>query len=717
MEQLGVVLPKPMSLPHPQGIGTLNEGPVKIISTKPVTGGVNSYGIVVKILAIVAIILVVIPLIKVFKHVYSHFRTHYDTIKEVRANLGQNRLQALQKALPEEDFVPEDLHINRAEYRILLEKGNAFDDIEETVDCLISGEEIPSLDREFYVIAEGRQRFEAEYRSEYLRVFRLARQVNVDMDEIERLAEKAKGHRNLERFLLNDGTLGNDPKAPAFRAGMELIRFRVGLIFNEPIIEELNAIKYAIEKAPKEGLEPYLQQEVRERLDRLQQCASYRLLLKLEGRHIPVVRSIQDLSIAIRLDSHGIEQLHLLGGNYLEIIKEDRGEIPEEGQATYLANALDDIIGKYHWSYKIESFVDKLLVWVRYPDKTSMAARSHNPDTALDYNSYQVGNHDMAYGNYAIGGHQMRAIYGPTPTSDHLLQAQLEAQREIGGIHLQHNLEHPAFSPGDLVRTEYLMSVEKDYPETFRLMSTPLDGSGWSLRGEAGDYFKAYDSVEEFFLKYGTFAFRNRKENPAQSFAELEGNSHRIMEGRGDNGFYIGPQVMSDKQFRLAFASASRAFSHVDPHVEDHRKRLTKALQVGVQGFIAVGAMIKTLKDSYREADVAEFQEAVFKASFGQACKLDIDRGIVLNVMTRIYFQMAAGKDLTEDDISEIIGTVIGRAELVSGRTIISDRYQPLSDALRLIGRNQQNVRKALQDYIQEGFGVNPADLDYQSSS
>ena len=85
--------------------------------------------------------------------------------------------------------------------------------------------------------------------------------------------------------------------------------------------------------------------------------------------------------------------------------------------------------------------------------------------------------------------------------------------------------------------------------------------------------------------------------------------------------------------------------------------------------------------------------------------------------MTRVYFQMAAGKDLTGDDISEIIGTVVGRAELVSGRTIISDRYQPLSDALRLIGDNQENVQSALQDYIQDGFGVDPRLLNYQSSS
>lgn len=671
MERLGETFQCMMGRPaHDLGIGTLGGHSVQIISSTPVSGGVGSYGTILKILAIIAIVFIAIPLIRVFKHFYSYFQTHYQMMEDIRGNLAENRLEALKKALPDRGWVPDDIHID------------------------------PSI-----------------YREEYTRIHQFSRENEVEIEEIQRLAEKAKGHRNLERFVLKDGIFGEDPESPKFKAGMEIVRFYIGRIYDHSVLEELNQIKLAIENAPKEGLEGYLQKEVRERLDRLHQSTIYRILDRTEGRANPVVCVIQDLSVAIRLDSHGIEQLRALGKDYLDIVRKERGDVPEREQATYLADALDDVISKHHWSYKIESLFDKLLVWVRYPEKTSMAAKSHSPDTALDYNSYQVGNHDMAYGDYSFVGRQMKAIHGPTPTSDHLLQAQLDAQRAIGGIHLQHNLEHPAFSTGDLVRTEYLMGVERDYPETFRLMSTPLDGPGWSLRGEAGEYFMDYETVEEFFLKYGTYAFANRMENPARSFDELEGIAHRTTEGRRDNGFYIGPHVMSDEQFRLAFAYASRAFSHVEPEQEEHHKRLTKALQVGVQGFIAVGAMIQTLKDAYPDAEEEQLQEMVFKASFGQACKLDIDRGVVLNVMTRVYFQMAAGKDLTEDDISEIIGTVVGRAELVSGRTIISDRYQPLSDALRLIGNDQENVRSALQDYIREGFGVDPRVLDYQSSS
>ncbi len=664
----------------------------------------------------IAILLIAVPLFFAFKAVYSRIRSHTDEMEIIRGNLAEGRLKALQEALPETSLTQDDLTLNQMDYQKLISKGFTLETINERVATLLEGGEISEPQEEFYAIAQG-IRVCGALRDEALsRLEKLWAKVDVEFEVIEDLAQRGRSRRNLEQFLIREGTFGTDPRSEAFKAGMELIQYQIGVSQNKDILDKVNAIREAIANAPKgEGLEFYLQKEVRERIDILMQTPSYELLLKLEGRKNLFVRFVQELSVAIRLESHGIKQLHLLGAKYLEKVKEDRGELPSSGRANYLANALDDVIGKHHWSYKIESLFDKLLVYARYPEKTAMARISHQPNRALDYNSYQVGNHDMAYGNYSLGGGRMRAINGPTPTSDHLLQGQLDAQSEIGAIHLQHNLEHPSFSRGDLARIEYLMSVEEKYPESFRLISTPLDGPAWRLDESVGEYFTDYSTAGEFFLKYGTFAFYGRQENPAKDFAQLQGDVHRKMEGREDNGFYIGPEVMSDEQFRLAFECAAEAFECGNLENEPEKKRLTKALQVGVQGFIAVGAMIKTLKDVYPDPDKAE--EALLKASFGQACKLDIDRGVVLNVITRVYFQVAAGKELDEQAIAEIIGTVIGRAELVSGRTIISDRYQPLSDALRLIGQNEENVRAALQKYLREGFDIDSEALAYQSSS
>ena len=379
----------------------------------------------------------------------------------------------------------------------------------------------------------------------------------------------------------------------------------------------------------------------------------------------------------------------------------------EKGRAEYLADTLDATIGRYHISYKIESLFDKFLVWARYPEKTRMAALSHSPKTALQYNSYEVGNFDMAYGDYQLGKQKVRAIHGPTPTADRLLEGQLDTLKERKGVHLQHNLEHPGFAPGDLVRIRHLRSVEEKYPETFRLLSTPLDGVAWKLRGEAGNYFTDFETPNEFFLKYGHFAFTNEMTKPPERFQDLSGEAHRAQKTtKRDNGFYVGEKNLTDDQFRDAFKYASEGFAGA--RLAD-QKRDSRALQVGAQGFIAVGALAKTLKDTGAHPD------ELLNASFGQACKLDIDRGVVMNVMTRTLFALATGEEIDEAFIAETIGVVVGRAELVSGRTIIIDRYQPLSDALRLIGNHENGTRQAIKSYLAESIGVNLGDLKFES--
>ena len=71
---------------------------------------------------------------------------------------------------------------------------------------------------------------------------------------------------------------------------------------------------------------------------------------------------------------------------------------------------------------------------------------------------------------------------------------------------------------------------------------------------------------------------------------------------------------------------------------------------------------------------------------------------------------------MSEKSINETIGIVIGRAEMAAGRTIIADRYQPLSDVLRLIGKDELRVKNALRSYMHEAFGVDtPAHLSFET--
>lgn len=709
MEQIGPS--RDVAVPASQAV--LNQSN-RFCLPPPVQGGIKSYGSIIGVIASIAIVvlLIAVPLFYVFKAVYSKIQTNQEVIEKVQMNLAENRFQALQRVSPKMLFSREDFRIGGAEYQALLGKGCSQEQIVRELQSLLQGGALDRCPEELHRLAEKERKLDFLTFGDQHRFQSNLVKSGLSEHEILTLAEEGKATRHLKAFLLKKGCLGSDPKSERFKAVKELVQFGINYANFETDALEINQVIEAIQEAPKENLEAYLQTNVRERLDRLQKSLAYQVLLEIEGRKHPFVRAVQDLSIALRLEAHGIEQLQDLGARYIKQVKEELGPIHGGGTITYLAQALDETIGKYHWSYKIESLFDKLLVYRRFPEKTAMATLSHQPDRALEYNSYRVGNFDMAIGDYELGEQKMRAIHGPTPTSDQLLIAQLEAQKEVGGIHLQHNLEHPAFSRGDRTRIEYLLEVEKTFPKTFRLMSTPLDGPAMRLEGESGDYFASCQTVSDFFLKYGTYAFTGKMGTLPEDFSELKGEAHRRVDSRGDNGFYLGKEVMSDQQFRLAFRYAAKAFQFVSVTREKEKKRQVRALQVGLQGFLAVGAMVKTLQDAYQTP--AEAEEGLLKATFGQACKLDIDRGVILNVMTRVYFQLAAGKALSEEDISEIIGTVVGRAELVSGRTIIFDRYQPLSDTLRLIGANEEAVTAALKLYLREGFDVDGTALGFE---
>lgn len=728
---------------------------IQIINSTPVQGGVYSYGTVLGIISsiVIAVLLslhLIPPLGKRVLRTVDCIRTHRTELKDAREKLTENRLEALKKALPSDLSSDLKKHLDGIEGQedlaILKRAGYTPNRVKNVVKHLVplfvkdvwkerlvstnpevneqishieadtphaflkKARQIPQLGSTVALLSLALKAYEEKKQTHSLEEAQKILPVS-KQERLLQLVPLALEVREIEIFLRSKGTLGKDMETPQFQAGVDFLKMQVERVRDENFLSNLQDVIEGIRNPYDEGCEQALQKEVREKLDQVIRSGVYRKLLNRHGRENSLMALIQNLAGAFRLESKGMQELENLGQLYLSKVKKERGTLSEKGQSTYLSDAMDDAIGKHHWSYKIESFFDKLLVLVRYPEKTMMSYIGHQPDTALEYNSYKVGNCDMAYGDYSFGGRSMRALLGPTPTGDDLFVAQLDAMQETGGIHLQHNLEHPGFSKGDLKRVQYLMDLEQKYPQTFRLFSTPLDGKAWSLRGEVGEYFKDYKSVEEFFLKFGTFAFTNRLESPVSSFHELQGEAHRKMEGKGDNGFYIGKDVMTDQQVQLAFKYASEAFDHAEPSNGGCR-RLTRALQVGVEGMLAVGAVVKTLKD----AEPDKVEEAVWQATFGQACKLDIDRGIVMNVMTRVYFDLIGGKKMSEKSINETIGIVIGRAEMAAGRTIIADRYQPLSDVLRLIGKDELRVKNALRSYMHEAFGVDtPAHLSFET--
>lgn len=106
-------------------------------------------------------------------------------------------------------------------------------------------------------------------------------------------------------------------------------------------------------------------------------------------------------------------------------------------------------------------------------------------------------------------------------------------------------------------------------------------------------------------------------------------------------------------------------------NVKGHNKAKLLAFNTA----LAVQAILKTAqRDAY----------------MGQACKQDIDRGVLLNVMTILFFDALGNKPLTEKRVQQIVGIVLGRAGIVDDRKILKGRYEALSDLLHIIAKDPE---------------------------
>jgi len=487
---------------------------------------------------------------------------------------------------------------------------------------------------------------------------------------IDSLAIEGCHFQNIEQFLIGKGIFGKDPSNSTFQAGLFLLNQQLGSIRDKQLIA---GFYFLIESLRNSTDEDQFGFHVGRQIRNLASLASfspiYQELNEQFGRSNVYVSLLQDLCSTLHMRVPGARELRQLGGLYLNQIQEKHGPIPEEGKkVTYLAKAMDEALEK-HKKFSFESFKDKALT--------------------------DRGNFDIGVGCFQLGNRSIQAAFGPIHKSDQAFEAHLASLKERGGIHLHQGLVD---SP------ESLRKLEGKYPSVLRVFSMPLDGITSKLSGKKRDYFLDFKTPEEFLLKYTKFALCNQTEEDASykapTIRALTGDSHLHIAENNDNGFYFSRDVMSTHQFRLGFEKAAQAFTHVDPAQED-KERVAHALQLGAQGFLTVGAIVKTLQDL-----PVDRRDDFMTATFKQAFERNVDRGIVMNVLTEVYFHLLSGEPLSEDVMKEMIGTVIARAELIVGHEVTLSDYQMLSDLLRMIGADENRVRGALQDYLREGFDV-----------
>ncbi|GAB4185061.1 MAG: hypothetical protein Tsb0015_01700 [Simkaniaceae bacterium] len=125
-------------------------------------------------------------------------------------------------------------------------------------------------------------------------------------------------------------------------------------------------------------------------------------------------------------------------------------------------------------------------------------------------------------------------------------------------------------------------------------------------------------------------------------------------------------------------------------------------MQLAAQGFLAMGALINTMIASKEK-----------KIVFGQACKQDIDRGAVMNALTRINMKILGNETLAKEELYDLHAMIFGRSDSVDHRRILAPRFQPFVDLLDLIANDPHAYKKALQDYFSKDIAPMEVRLDF----
>lgn len=414
-----------------------------------------------------------------------------------------------------------------------------------------------------------------------------------------------------------------------------------------------------------------------------------------ESKH-PAINFLQELSFTIYTKSLGIEDIREYAKQFFKTSK-------EEYTFKDLGNLLDETVTKETGILHKNKVTGKILWAARYPIRLlNNVLSATNP---LETKPYDANNNEIVVCDYSLDGKKARFYYGPNPAVGRIFQAYLDHLKKNGGIvHLHHNLQHLT-KMGEDFRIYKLLRIEDKYKKLFRMFSTPMDGKAWECKDKR---FVSFSNPKEFLLVYAKYAIANDLDQPAERIEEIEGNAFRYYEvdKKNDNGFYVGCDVMSDQQFKQAFIASQKAMQELYAEGNnDHwqklsdsmtgRKRLSRMMQVATQGFIATGAILKLLYDAKDNNKRDEIIDSVIS----QTCKQDIDRGVVLNIITRLFFHLLTHKKITKEDAQIIVGSVLSRAKIVENRIILFERFEPLSDLLHFIGENDQTIKKALMEY------------------
>ena len=324
----------------------------------------------------------------------------------------------------------------------------------------------------------------------------------------------------------------------------------------------------------------------------------------------------------------------------------------------------------------------------------------------LTYNSYRGGNQNVPLWDY---DKTVCVTAAPGQTSGRGMDCTMILQRLQSGRILYHNLQSPAVRGERQRYAQLLLTREKVHGEVskksdFHLFSTPSDGAFLSS-------FTDWTDVDDFFGKFWNYACtgdykRELEEGEIPAFAIVD--AERMEE---DNGFFIPSDVLSEEEVKKAFDTTQtfmKKLATSEYWQSLDRKRRSQMMQMATNSVIALRAIQKaknfktvTPEEALRwEQEVSDRMEQEFILLM-QSCKQCVDRGPMMLLMTKIFFDISRGKGWNEASVACMTGFLLGRPMQVDGRVVSARRFQPFYDVLKMIADQESLVREALDPQAQ----------------
>ncbi|MCP5504295.1 MAG: hypothetical protein H7A41_03990 [Chlamydiales bacterium] len=435
--------------------------------------------------------------------------------------------------------------------------------------------------------------------------------------------------------------------------------------------------------------------EIREDIDQLMGSNIYQALKETDH---PAVEFLQILCMKY-IGGKGTEESDVFEEYGREVV----GDLDGKTEFTLgeLADVMDERTGVGVFGAYQRNGLASTIIWVLSHPFDFLRSTTDEWDP-LVFNSHE-GNPDVYGYDFVLpkasdpSGKEKRMhfYYGPGPTGDRLYNEGYLVYLDKKGLFERRTNHQNLHHRSEALRVYEMRRYEEAHPDSLRFLSLSFDTP---------------------LMKTPP---RLHQEGPVQHFMSAlkehycEERAHRVMHAdpEVENGVYIGPDVLGDKEVERALTVSEEIFSRLSEGNDywdqlmsqgaEGEKRLARMMILGTHGVIGLGSIYKALQDSPAFDERLDADLATCRAS--GACKQDIDRAVVENITERIFFRLLTNDGpITKQELDSIVGAVLARAYIVEGRLIQWKRYEILSDLLHFVGtpENTKKLSACLRGYV-----------------